>query len=366
MRKAPRRKVSPEPQTMEELLASTDYQFKGLRRGQFVEGVIVEITPKNAFIDIAGKTPGVIFGKEYELVKDFVMNNLKAGDKVRAYVGNPENDRGQILLSLRDFVKDFAWKKSEEILASGEVFEVRGREVNKGGLIVDTNFGLQGFIPGSQIGLIWRGKLNQLIGKTIQTKIIEVDKEKNRLVFSEKAVSDALKIANLAKIVKKIKVGDVFEGEVTQIVPFGIFVKVKVEKELVEGLVHISEISWLKIEDLAKNYKVDDKVKVKVVSTEENRLQFSIKQLLLDPWEGLEKKYPLEKSILGLVVRLASYGALVEVEPGIEGLLHISKIPPEFEINEGDKIDVFIDSIDRRGRKISLGLVLKEKPVEYK
>jgi len=351
---------------MEELLASTGYQFKGLKRGQYVEGTILEITPKNVFIDIAAKTPGVIIGKEYELVKDFVMTHLKVGDKVKAYVGSPETDRGQILLSLRDFVKDYAWNKYEEMMSEGAVTEVKGREVNKGGLIVDTPWGIQGFIPGSQIGLLWRGKPDQLIGKNLQVKVIEINREKNRLVFSEKAVSDALKIAKLGKIIKKIKIGEVFEGEISQIVPFGLFIKVKVDHEEIEGLVHISEVSWLKVEDLSKTYKVGEKVKVKVISTQDNRLQFSLKQLLPDPWEKLEEKYPLEKKIAGKVMKLASYGALVEIEPGIEGLLHISKIPPEFEINEGDKIDVFIDSIDKVGRKISLGLVLKEKPVEYK
>lgn len=355
-----------EPQTMEELLSVSDFQFKGLKRGEIIEGTIIEIAPKNLYIDISAKTPGVVLGKEYELIKEFVVNNLKVGDKVKAYVGNPENDRGQILLSLRNYIRNFAWNKYKEILESETETEVKGREVNKGGLIVDTSYGLQGFVPGSQLGSSLRNKLDQLIGKTLRVKTIEVDEEKNRLVFSEKAISDATKIAAIAKIIKKVKVGKVLEGEVTQIVPFGLFVKVKMEGEEVEGLVHLSEISWFKVEDLSKNYKVGDMVKVKVVSTEDNRLQFSIKQLLPDPWEGLEGKYTPEKSFSGQVVRLASYGALVELEPGIEGLLHISKIPPEFNINEGDKIEVFIDSVDKENRKISLGLSLKEKPLEYK
>lgn len=355
-----------EPQTMEELLASTGYQFRGLKKGQYIEGRILEITPKALYIDISWKAPGIITGKEYLQVKDFVMNNLKVGDKVEVYVGSPETDRGQILLSLRDFVKNYAWKKYEEIMKNNQIVEVTGREVNKGGLIVDTPYGIQGFIPGSQFGAFWKGKIDQLIGKNLQVKVIEIKREKNRLVFSEKAVSDAQKVALLGKIINKIKIGDVFEGEISQVVPFGLFVKIKVDKEEVEGLVHISEVSWLKVDDLAKDYKVGDKVKVKVISTQGNRLQFSIKQLLPDPWEKLDEKYPVDKKVTGKVTKLASFGALIELEPGVEGLLHISKIPPEFKINEGDKIDVFIDFIDKVGKKISLGLVLKEKPVEYK
>ncbi|OQA93294.1 MAG: hypothetical protein BWY24_00589 [Microgenomates group bacterium ADurb.Bin219] len=357
---------SKEPQTMEELLSATGYQFKGLKKGEKVDGIITEITPKTLFIDIAGKTPGVVLGKEYQMIKGFVEAYLKPGDKVRAYVGNPETEKGQILLSLRDFIHDFAWNKYEEMLATGETTTVKGRELNKGGLITDTSFSLQGFIPGSQIGSIYRGKLEQLVGRTLTVKVIEVDKPKNRLVFSEKAISDAQKVAAVAKIIAKIKLGEIFEGEVSQIVPFGVFVKVGIGGETIEGLVHISEVSWLKVDDLSKSFKVGDKIKVKVVSTDDNRIQFSVKQLLEDPWDKLEEKHPLEKGMTGKVVKLASYGALVEIESGVEGLLHISKIPPEFQINEGDKVDVFIDSIDRKNRRISLGLTLKEKPLEYK
>lgn len=358
-------KTSKEPQTMEELLAATGYQFKGLKKGEVVEGIVTEIASKNITIDIGGKTQGVVLGKELAFVKDYV-NTLKVGDRVKAVVGSPETDRGQILLNLRNTAKDYTWKLYEDLLLSGEEIEVKGREVNKGGLIVDTPNGLQGFIPGSQIGSTWRGKIEQLIGRGLKTKVIEVKKDQNRLVFSEKAVSDAQKMVQTAKLIKNIKVGEEMEGEISQIVSFGLFVKVKIEEEIIEGLVHISEVSWLKIEDISKLYKVGDKVKVKVISTEDNRLQFSVKQLLPDPWKDLEEKYPLEKNLAGLVVKLASFGALVEIEPGIEGLLHISKIPPEFPIKEGDKISVFIDSIDRKSRRISLGLVLKEKPVEYK
>lgn len=354
-----------EPQTMEELLSSTGYQLKGLKKGSFVDGTIKEITRKTLYLDVGGKTEGIVSGKEFELVRGFI-NQLKIGDKVKAYVGSPESEGGQILLSLRDFAKNSAWKEFEDLLSSQEEVDVIGREINKGGLIVDAPYGLQGFIPGSQIGSFWRGKLEQLVGKNLKAKVIEIKREQNRLVFSEKAVSDAKKIANLAKILQKIKNGDIFEAEVTQIVPFGIFVKIMVDKEPAEGLIHISEISWLKVDDLSKLYKLGDKLKAKVISLEDNRLQFSLKQLLPDPWDDLEVRYPLEKGLAGKVIKLASFGALVEIEPGVEGLLHISKIPPEFSINEGDKVDVFIDSIDKKTRRISLGLVLKEKPLEYK
>lgn len=356
---------SREPQTMDELLALETNKIHGLKKGQIVDGVVTEITSKTIFIDIGAKTEGVVLGKEFEREKDFIKS-LKPGDKVKAYVGNTENQKGQILVSLRQAASAFVWDNLRDLMERGEKVEVKGREVNKGGLIVDALFSLQGFVPGSQIGSAWQGKLDQLVGRKLAVKIIEVNREQNRLVFSEKAISDAEKIEKIAQAIKKLKLDDIFEAEVTQIAPFGIFVKVKADNEEVEGLVHISEVSWQKIDDLAKLYKVKEKIKVKVISLEDGRVQFSTKKLLQDPWEEIEKKCPVDGRLKGKVVRLTSFGALVEIEPGIEGLVHISKIPPEFSINEGDKIDIYIESIDRKARRISLGLVLKEKPIGYK
>lgn len=354
-----------EPTTMEELLALEENKVFGFRKGEIVDGVITEITGKSIYIDIGAKTEGVVLGKEFEKSKDFVKN-LKVGDKVKAYIGSTENDKGQILLSLRQAAVDFAWDTYDKLLKNEEITSVRGREVNKGGLIVDASFGLQGFVPGSQIGSAWQGKIDQLIGRKVEVRVIEVNREQNRLVFSEKLVSDAEKIEKVAEAIKKLKVGEVFKATVTQVAPFGLFVKIEVDGEAIEGLVHISEVSWQKVDDLTKLYKAKDEVDVKVISLEDGRVQFSIKQLLQDPWDELEKKYPIDSKLKGKVVRLTSFGALVEIEPGIEGLVHISKIPPEQTINEGDALDIYIESIDRPNRRISLGLVLSQKPIGYK
>jgi len=354
-----------EPQTMEELLALEGEKVRGLKKGEIVDGVVTEVASKIIYLDVGAKTEGVVLGKEYEKQKDFIRS-LKPGDKVKAYVGSTESESGQILLSLRQAAGNFAWESFEEKLKSGETIEVRGREVNRGGLIVDSPHGLQGFVPGSQIGSLWQGKLDQLVGRSLVVKVIEVNREQNRLVFSEKQVSDAEKIAKAAKALKKVKIGDIFEAEISQVAPFGLFVKVKVEKEEIEGLVHISEVSWQKVDSLTDLFQPGQKVEVKVISLEDGRIQFSIKQLLPDPWDELEKKYPVDSKLSGKVARLTSFGALVQIELGIEGLVHISKIPPELPINEGDKIDVYIESIDKKSRRISLGLVLSQKPIGYK
>lgn len=354
-----------EPQTMEELLALEGERVKGLKKGEIIDGVVTEVASKIIYIDVGAKTDGVVLGKEFEKQKDYIRS-LKPGDKVKAYVGSIESENGQILLSLRQAAGNFAWGGYEEKLKTGEEVEVKGREVNRGGLIVDSPFGLQGFIPGSQIGSLWQGKLESLINRNLVVRVIEVNREQNRLVFSEKQVSDKEKIAKVADALKKLKVDDIFDAEVTQVVPFGLFVKIKVGEEEIEGLVHISEVSWQKVDNLNETYRPKDKVQVEIISLEGGRVQFSVKQLLPDPWDELGKKYPVDSKIAGKVMRLTSFGALVQIEPGIEGLVHISKIPPETQINEGEDLDVYIESIDKKSRRISLGLVLSQKPIGYK
>lgn len=364
-KKPVQKKSSKEPKTMGELLSLEGDRVRGLKKRQIVDGVVTEITSKSIYIDIGAKTEGVVLGKEYEKEKDFIRR-LKPGDKVKAYVGSTEDEKGQILLSLRQAAYDFAWDKYDTMMKSGETMEIKGREINKGGLIVDAPFSLQGFVPGSQIGSVWQGRLDQLANRTLVVKVIEVNRKQNRLVFSEKLVSDAEKIAKAAKAILNLKLGEVYEAEVTQVVPFGIFVKIKSQENEIEGLVHISEVSWEKVESLNNLYKPKDKISVKVISLENGRVQFSVKQLLSDPWEKIEETYLVDSRISGKVARLTSFGALVQLEPGIEGLIHISKIPPELSINEGDNIDVYIESVDKKARRISLGLVLSQKPIGYK
>lgn len=373
-------KVTKKPQTMEELLTQTGYKLRGLTRGGTVEGTVTEKTKRALFVDFGGKTEGMVIDREMKAAKDFI-DGLKVGDKVQVVITQPENEKGQTLLSLKKAAADHLWAEFEEKLKTGETVEVQGRDVNKGGLIVEVK-GLQGFIPASQFGAKLVGRIENLIGRILKVKPIEVDRTKNRLIFSEKEVSEAKMMAVQAEALGKIKAGDVFEGEVTGVMPFGLFVKVlvpngkkgslkalkKTEGTELEGLVHISEISWEKVESPADYYKEKDKVKVKVLAVDKKsgKLNLSIKQLMADPWQGIEKKYKVEGRVKGKVVRLAPFGAFVNLEPGIDGLIHISKIPAESSLKVGDKVNCFIESIEPEARRISLGLVLKEKPVGYK
>src|SRR3990167_8764690 len=364
--KVKKKTSSKKPSTMEELLKQTGYQLKGLKKGQKVKGVVTDVTKKMILIDIGAKTEGVVIDKEYELARE-MLENLQVGDEVEAYVGSPENERGQILLSLRQAVMDKKWQLFEQLIKTGEVISVKGLEVNKGGIIVKAK-GVRGFVPSSQFGRAYLGKLETLQNESFDVKVIEVDRLKNRLIFSEKAVSEQAAIAQQAKALKHVKVGDVLEGVVSGIMPFGVFVRANIKKLFLEGLVHISEISWEKVDNPGLYFKAGDKVKVKVIGVEEKsaRLNLSVKQLTPDPWQKIADKYPEGTKVKGEITRIASFGAFVNLAPGVDGLIHISKIPADKAFKAGQKIDCFVESVNVEERRMSLSLALISKPVGYK
>jgi len=356
------KKVS-EPMTMEELLKGEGEKKVGLKKGQNVKGKITLIKNKAIFIDVGGKTDAVVLGKEFEFVKDYV-SDLKVGDEIEVQIKQPENDKGQILVSMRGAASGYGWNYYLEKEKNGGEVTVFGKELNRGGIVVVAPFGFYGFIPGSQIGGKYDLDPEKLLGKKIKTKVLEVDQFKNRLVFSERLVSEPNKVGEESEAIEGLKLGDNFEAEVVRVEPFGIFVRV--EKPFAEsvlklvGLVHISEISWEKVDNVSGMFKSKDKVKVVLVNKQDGRLQFSIKRLKDDPWKNIETKYSKEKEFDGEVTKIASFGALVRLEPGIEGLVHVSKLAGA-TLKDGEKVQVYIESIDVPKRKVSLGLVLSDK-----
>ena len=187
---------------------------------------------------------------------------------------------------------------------------------------------------------------------------------------AEREVSEAGILKAQEEALKKVKIGEIFDGVVTGVMTFGLFVKIETKEKdvFLEGLVHISEISWEKVDEPGQFFKENDKVKVKVLAVDEKsgKLNLSIKQLMTDPWQTIEEKYKPETKVSGKVVKLAPFGAFVNLEPGIEGLIHISKIPVEQSLDIGDSVNCYVESVDREHRRMSLGLVITEKPVGYK
>ncbi|MCW1948979.1 MAG: S1 RNA-binding domain-containing protein [Candidatus Shapirobacteria bacterium] len=356
--------------TMEDLLKSEGVEKLGFKKGQEVKGKISTIKNKAIYIDIGGKTDAVVLGKEFEFVKDYI-NDLKIGDEIEVQVKSPENDKGQILVSIRGAASGYGWNYFKEKEKSGGEVTVFAKELNRGGAVVIAPFGFFGFIPGSQIGTKFDGDPEKMIGKKVKAKVLEVDQAKNRLVFSERLVSEPDKVGEEVGAIENLKLGDVFEADVVRVEPFGIFVRVNCDKEgtalNLEGLVHISEVSWEKVSELSQMFKAKDKIKIKLISKDDGRLQFSVKRLSNDPWEKIEDKFPKDKETEGEVVRIANFGALVKLETGVEGLIHISKLNGGVSLKEGDKVQVYIESIDVAKRKISLGIVeTNKKNVIYK
>jgi small subunit ribosomal protein S1 len=358
------------PMTMEDLLASSDYVLKVPRTGDVVQGKIVGITKKMVLVDIGGKTEGMVVDKEFDLAQDFIAD-LAVGQMIDVYVLDGESNGGQILLSLKKAAMDKKWDELARLTEKNETIMVHAFDVNRGGMVV-TYEGLRGFIPTSQFGRHVANKLMSLKGTELAVKCLEVNKEQNRLIFSERQVSEAAEIANTTTALDKIKSGDVVKGVITGVKPFGIFVAIEVpcgEKEVgvLEGLVHISEISWDKIDDISSKFSKGQAVEAKVVAVdkEQAKLTLSIKQLQADPWTKLAEEFPVGSTITGHVSRLAPFGVFISIVPGVDGLMHESKVGGAI-YEPGQEVQVVIDSIDPQQRRVSLSPTATEVPVDYK
>lgn len=360
---------------MEELLSGSGYSFKGFKRGETVKGKVVEVTGRTVYVDVGGKAEAIVSEKEYQLAKDY-FRALKPGDEVTGIVLVSENEAGQVVLSLKRAAIDKRWKELEQALTDDLIITVKPKGVTKGGLLVDAD-GIFGFIPSSQFGKELEGNTPSLVGKPLRAKVIELDRLANRLVLSEKAVSEAEEIEKKKKALEMVKVGGEYDGAVVGMVPFGVFVQLVIPNKSkkagadeisLEGLVHISEISWEKVDDVTRILKEGVKVRVQVIGIDEEngKLALSIKRLSSDPWLIVAQKYSVDSKHKGVVTKLVPYGVLVRLEKGIEGLIHASKMPVGMSFKDGDEVEVFVESVDLDKRRLSLGVVLTEKPVGYK
>lgn len=351
-----------EPETMEELLAETGYLLRGYKRGDMVEGEVVAVSPKEILIDVAGKTEGIVADKEMAAFKDLLMD-LEVGQKIKCMVIVTENEQGQMVLSVRRAGFEIKWKKMLDAFSNKEPLEVTGVEVNRGGVIA-TCEGIRGFLPTSQLSSARSGKTMDIINRKIKVLVIEVNQKLNRLIFSEKAYTGDKSPVDKQELLKKISIGETYEGKVTGVVPYGLFMNING----IDGLVHISEIAWEKVNQPSDYFKTGDKVKVLVLGIEEasGKLNLSIKQLTPDPFKEAAKSFSKNMKVKGKISRLSAFGSFVTLENGVEGLIHISKVPPGKEFTIGEELECTIENVDIERRRISLAPILYEKPVGYK
>lgn len=359
-----------EPKTMEELLSLTGYDLKGFKKGDSIEGVITRVTAREVLVDVGGKAEGVVMDRELDTYKDLLLS-LQIGDTVTAQIVVPENDRGQAVLSLRKFVTEKRWTLLSDKQKAGESVEVIIREPVRGGLLVEYG-GIRGYIPNSQIDGAMQKQMDKMNGRRVQVKIVEVDKDGNRLVFSQRAVAEAEAFAKQKDLLESIEEGSNVQATITTVVPFGAFAKFTVTKDdkehEVEGLIHISEIAWEKVDDASQYLKAGDNIKVKVITLEKDsgKINLSIKQLLPDPWEHVLDMFEKDSQVTGIVSKVTPIGIFVTLSPGVEGLIHISKMSPGLEPKEGEEIQCIIENVEPEKRKISLSMALTEKPIMYR
>lgn len=356
------------PVTMADLLAKAKSKVQQFTKGQRVDARVLSKSDKAVIFDIGGKSEGIVKEKAYSDARDFI-EGLKVGDQVLVTILVPETRDGITILGLKDAMRDIAWEKVESAKGKKEEVPVLGKGVAAAGFIVDY-LGLEGFIPMSQLGREASKNAQGLVGKYFKARVMEVDKKSNKLVLSEKEVSEAGDIALAKEAAKKIKEGEVYEGAITTVAPFGAFVRIEVpvgkKKAKVEGLVHVSELSFSKVNLPSDVVSEGDRVKVKVLASRDGKLALSIKQAGKDPWGEAEDKYKPEMKLTGKVVRVSDFGVFVELEPGIEGLVHITKIPPTHKLNIGDEVKCVIEEVNIKEKRIALGLILTSVPVGYK
>jgi ribosomal protein S1 len=356
---------------MEELMALMDKPIKVFKRGDEVKGIILAVNPKQILVDIGGKSYGIVPARELAVISDLV-SQLKVGDELTANVMMPEDENGQVVLSMRRSSVEKRWQILTRAQDDDEPIEVTGIDTVKGGLLIDYA-GIRGFIPASQLDSTNVENPSQLRGKKISVKILEIDQPSNRFVVSQKAVTQKDLVESQHVALSQVEDGAVLTARITGIVPFGAFAQVIIpqgerEPVTIEGLIHISEIAWERVENPGNYLKVGQDVQVKVIGKDkdEGKLNLSMKQLIPDPWTKVGTEYKEEQTVKGKVTRISQFGVFVQLEPGIEGLIHVSKMPADFAPEMGSQIKVTIETIDMEKRKMSLSVVATEKPIGYR
>jgi len=323
------------------------------KEGEIVKGKIVKVTPQEVYVDIGAKSEGVSPRVEF---KD---PNIEPGQEVYVYVESIDGRDGRTIVSKHkaDFL--MAWDRIKEAYQNNETIDAKVLRQVKGGLIVDI-FGVDAFLPGSQIDIKKVKSIPSFVGKNIKVKVIKLNRARKNIVVSRKEVIEEEMEKN-RQVLLSIKPGDIIEGTVKTITDFGAFVDIGG----IDGLIHISDLSWYKIDHPSRVVSPGERVKVKVleVDPENFKLSLSLKHLTPHPWESVKKKYPIGSKVTGIVKKVVDYGAFVELEPGIEGLVHISemtwgKLPdkPSDIVSEGDRVEVVVLNVDVEKQRISLGM----------
>ena len=323
--------------------------------GEVIEGTVTAISKREVIVNIGYKSEGVIMAPEFRYNPD-----LKVGDTVEVLVENPEDRKGQLILSHKKARQLRSWDEVNAAFNNNEIVKGYVKTRTKGGMIVDV-FGIEAFLPGSQIDIKPIRDYDQFVDTTMDFKIVKINQEFRNVVVSHKALIEAELEAQKSEIIGKLEKGQVLEGTVKNITSYGVFV----DLGGVDGLIHITDLSWGRVNHPEEVVSLDQKINVVILDFDETkkRIALGLKQLTQHPWDALDPNLKVGDKVKGKVVLIADYGAFVEIEPGVEGLIHVSEMSwsPRLRIAQdylkvGDEVEAQILSLDREDKKMSLGI----------
>jgi small subunit ribosomal protein S1 len=360
---------------MQDLLEESERHQQSLRPGTIIEGYIVHVDPEEVLIDVGLKSEGIVTNRELTNPED--VERLHVGDSVLVYVLQPENAEGHVVLSLRRAQAEAGWRRADELLQSGEIVEAPVVDCNRGGLIVD--MGVRGFVPISQIADLRRDelqasaggdqqaadelalrRLQEMIGRTLAVKVIELNRPRNRLIVAERAAMQERRGQRKEALLSELHPGEIRHGRVTSLATFGAFV----DLGGADGLIHVSELSWTRVGHPSEVLEVGQEVDVAVVHVdpETKKIALSLKQAQPDPWTQLMSSVSPGQIVPATITRLTKFGAFARVEGGVEGLIHISELAdrhvsnPAQVVQEGENVQVKVTAIDVARRRLSLSV----------
>jgi len=357
-------KSNSNPQSaMAQLLAKHQNKFITLKKGESIKAKITKLTPNEILVDAGAKTEAVVLERDKRILQT-IMQQFKLGDTVEVNVLNPESESGQSVVSLRRYLGNMAWEKLETFQKKSEQLDVTVKDVSKAGYVVDTAFGVSGFLRQSHAIYSQEG-LN--LGQTVKARVLELNRADNKVIFSQK---QSLTAEEFAEISKQYKIGAKLKVTVTTVTPFGVYVALPKAKggSETEGFIHVSEISWEKVNDLSELFVPGQEIEAVLsrFDAETRRISLSIKRLTADPFETLAMKYPVDAKVKGTVTALVDGDVIFSFGEGAEGVLRKDKIPPTTTYKEGQEATLIISDHDKRRHRILVLPVLLEKPIGYR
>jgi small subunit ribosomal protein S1 len=351
---------------MEQFLSDPSHDYKSLKYGDVMDGVIMHVDREELLVDIGSKSEGVVPSREYSSLTPEEKQGLAVGDHILVFVVQPENQEGHAVVSIDRARQEKSWRRLQEIFEANQVIEAEVTNYNKGGLLVNLD-GVRGFVPASQVTEIRGGDeaskqadMARLIGTELPLKVIEINRHRNRLILSERQAVQERRDVMKERLIEELKEGEVRRGRVSSICDFGAFVDIGGA----DGLVHLSELSWSRVRHPSEVLKVGQEVDVHVlgINAQEKKIALSIKRTQAEPWSRVATKYEVGQLVRGTVTQLANFGAFARIEDGIEGLIHVSELVddrvthPKQVVGEGQELLLRIIRIDPQRRRMGLSL----------